>query len=101
MDFSVLELVLFLTVENHTILVNEIQDADSPERTVEKLQKKLVLPFLNKKDKVHPRIPVQNGSSSSSISGLQALVIISSCQTTTPTFFKLYIFNWTIISIDS
>lgn len=46
MDFRVLELVFFLVVEDNAVLVNEVNNAYFPQRTVQKLEKKFILPSL-------------------------------------------------------
>jgi hypothetical protein len=45
-DSGVLKLVFLLTVEHHAVIVYEIENAGFPERTAEKLDDEVVLPFL-------------------------------------------------------
>lgn len=46
MDGGVLELVLLLAVEDHAVIVYEVEDAGLPEGATEELDQEVVLPFL-------------------------------------------------------
>lgn len=46
MDGGVLELVLLLAVEDHAVVVHEVEDAGLPEGAAEELDEEVVLPFL-------------------------------------------------------
>lgn len=47
MNFGVFKLVLLLVVEHNAVMIHKIEDANSPKRTIQKLDKKFVLPFLH------------------------------------------------------
>lgn len=47
MDGGVLKLVLFLVVEDHAVVVHEVQDAHLPNWPAEELHQEVVLPFLS------------------------------------------------------
>lgn len=46
MDGGVFELVLLLAVEDHAVVVYEVEDAGLPEGSAEELHQEVVLPFL-------------------------------------------------------
>lgn len=64
MDHSVFKLVLFFRVEDDALLVHEVEDADFPQGTIEKLDQELILPFLDLANALHPRITPQLETSS-------------------------------------
>jgi hypothetical protein len=47
-DEGVLELVLLLVVEDHAVVVHEVQDARLPERPAQELHQEIVFPFLRR-----------------------------------------------------